>query len=79
MHIHTYIYNLHNQICKKYANMQEICINMQIRKCNTCALQASMYQNMQNTNMLNVQLFIYAKNMHKYAKLNIGKYAFFKI
>ena len=62
-------------------NMQKICTICTNEICKIYVLYASIYQNMQITNMhlyANIHMHIYAKNMQKYAKLNMHKFAFLK-
>ena len=64
-----YAENMHKMHKWKLWNMQNIC------------LYASIYKNMQSTNMheyANIHVHIYAKKMQKYAKLNMHKYALLK-
>ena len=61
-------------------NMQKICTMYTNEICNIC-LYASIYKNMQTTKMhlhANIHMHICAKNIQKYAKLNMHKYAFLK-
>ena len=68
------------QNIQEYAvpNMQKICTICTNEICKIYVLYASIYKNMQITNMhyMQISICIYMQNMQKYAKLNMHKYAF---